>query len=68
MLFDAVGINSPDPPPPIDTGRPPPPKEMSGIDMGQTLIGLLRKSDAKVTFLVSEASKSQILCACGGHN
>ena len=36
--------------------------------MGQTLIGLLRKSDAKVTFLVSEASKSQILCACGGHN
>ena len=32
----------------------------------QKLIGLLWKSNAKVIALVSEASKSQILCAYGG--
>ena len=32
----------------------------SGIDMDPKLIGLLCKSDAKVTLLLPEASKSQI--------
>ena len=40
----------------------------SGIYMFQKPIGLLRKSDTKVILLVPEASKSQILCACGGHD
>ena len=31
----------------------------SGIDMDPKLIGLLRTSDAKVTLLMPEASKSQ---------